>query len=66
MMLVEDLKAEIEALPISDFQRLRRWIEEKDWESWDDQIAEDSESGHLDFLLEEAFSAKTQGSLSEL
>ena len=66
MSQVEQIKAEIETLSPEDFRRLHKWIDEKDWQLWDEQIAKDSASGKLDFLLEEAMAAKTKGQLKDL
>lgn len=66
MMPVEQLQIEIEALPPKEFIRLRKWFAEKDWIRWDRQLETDSMAGKLDFLLEEAFAAKTQGKLLDL
>jgi hypothetical protein len=66
MTKVEQLQMEIEALPEEDFSRLRRWFAEKDWKLWDRQIESDVAAGKLDFLLEEATTAKVQGNLQDL
>jgi len=66
MMQLEQIQSEIEALAEKDFLRLRKWFAEKDWERWDRQLVSDVEAGKLDFLLQEAHSARTQGSLREL
>ena len=66
MTKVEQLQIEIEALPEEDFSRLRRWFAEKDWELWDSQIESDTATGKLDFLLDEASTAKVQDKLREL
>lgn len=66
MMQLEQLQSEIEALPETEFDRLRRWMAEKDWARWDEQLAEDVESGKLDFLVEEAVAAKKHGKLRDL
>lgn len=66
MMLVEQLQVEIEALPQTEFERLRNWIAEKDWMRWDEQLVADVENGKLDFLLEEALAAKKHGKLRDL
>jgi hypothetical protein len=66
MTQVELIQAEIESLSLEEYSRLRRWFAEKDWEQWDKQIEKDSASGKLDFLIEEALSAKENGELREL
>jgi hypothetical protein len=54
MRTLDEIKAEIEALPQEDYAELRKWLTEKDWEEWDAQLEADSEAGELDFLIEEA------------
>jgi len=60
---LERIKEEIESLPENDFIQLRKWFSEKDWEKWDKQIEEDSNSGRLDFLMKEALEDKEKGNL---
>ena len=66
MTQIELIQAKIESLSQEEYARLRRWFAEKDWERWDKQIEKDSASGKLDFLIEEALSAKENGELREL
>lgn len=65
-MQIEQLQIEIETLSAEDFARLRRWFADKDWERWDEQLEQDIAAGKLDFLLEEALTAKRRGTLQEL
>ncbi len=65
-MKFAQLQEEIEVLLKKDFLRLRQWFAEKDWGYQDSQIEADSAAGKLDFLLDEALSAKAQGKLREL
>jgi hypothetical protein len=65
-MQIEQLKTEIEMLSDEDFEQLRRWIAEKDWQRWDQQLEADIATGKLDFLLDEAKKAKQEGTLQEL
>ena len=51
---IEEIQVAIESLPYREYIRLRQWFSERDWEKWDRQIEADSESGKLDFLIEEA------------
>ena len=57
---VEEIQVAIESLPDQEYVRLRQWFSERDWEKWDRQIKVDSESGKLDFLIEEALDEKVQ------
>lgn len=63
---VEEIQAEIEALSQEDFVRLREWFADKDWLLWDKQLEADIAKGKLDFLLEEAMTAKSQEKLQDL
>lgn len=66
MSKIDELKAEIEGLPSTEFAELYRWLSEKDWERWDKQIAADSQAGRLDFLVREAREEKAKGTLKDL
>ena len=50
---VEEIQVAIESLPYQEYIRLRQWFSERDWEKRDRQIEADSESGKLDFSIEE-------------
>ena len=65
MSRVEALEKEIEALPQKDFEKLRKWFSEKDWEKWDKEIEADSHSGKLGFLVNEARDSKENGQLRD-
>ena len=56
-----EIQQAILSLSKSDYARLRRWLNEYDWEDWDQQIEADSDDGKLDFLVFEASEAKRQG-----
>jgi len=66
MSKVEELKTEIERLPQEEFTELVRWLSEKDWERWDKEIEDDSDSGKLDFLMRETLEEKAKGTLKDL
>jgi hypothetical protein len=54
MSRVEEIEHAIDSLSPEEFRCVSRWILEKDQKGWDVQIAQDSASGVLDFLFEEA------------
>jgi hypothetical protein len=66
LMQIEQLQMEIEALSEEEFVQLRRWFADKDWERWDQLLESDVSEGKLDFLIDEALTAKRQGTLREL
>jgi len=66
MPQIEQIISSIEALPEKEFERLRNWVIERDWEKWDKQIESDSVNGKLDFLIAEAVNGKQKGRLKSL
>ncbi len=66
MSKIDSLKAQIESLPSEEFAEIFRWLSEKDWERWDQEIAADSDAGRLDFLEHEAREEKAKGKLRDL
>ena len=49
--------------------QITQWAKEgaeQDWQRWDRQLETDVAAGKLDFLMEEALSAKQQGNLKDL
>lgn len=51
---IRELERAVEKLSPEDYAEFRRWFLQKDWEVWENQIEDDSQSGRLDFLLDEA------------
>jgi len=66
MLVLEELKKEVMALPKSVYSDFRKWFLEQDFANWDKEIQKDSESGKLDFLVQEAQSEMTSGKLKPL
>ena len=66
MSSITEIQQAILSLPEADYLQLRHWFNELDWEKWDLQIEEDSESGKLDFLITEAFEAEEKSTLKKL
>ena len=66
MSRVEAIHAAIVSLSPAEYAYFRQWFAERDWEQWDKQIEEDTASGKLDFLIEEAMAEKAQGQLRDL
>jgi hypothetical protein len=63
---IAEIQQAILVLPEVEFEQLREWISDLDWEKWDKRIQADSEEGALDFLISEALEAKEDGALQEL
>lgn len=65
-MRTEEIKAAIERLPAQEFTEIRKWVAERDWQMWDQELEGDSKAGKLDFLIKEAFDEKRHGRLTDL
>jgi len=66
MTELEEIKEAVKTLNKEEYIQFRQWFSERDWEQWDDQITKDSDSGKLDFLIEDALEAKRNGKLKEM
>lgn len=66
MTTIKEIQTAIKSLSPDDFSYLRKWMIELDWEQWNQQIEADSDSGKLDFLIDEALIEKAQNKLQEL
>ena len=66
MRTANQIQTDIESLSKQEYLKLVSWFSERDWKVWDNEINEDSKSGKLDFLFEEAMSEKASGTLKEI
>ena len=66
MSTFSEIQQAIIALPESEFIQLREWFSELDWQRWNDRIEADAEEGKLDFLVDQAMKAKSEGTLLDL
>ena len=53
-MTIKELQREITQLPPAELAELTEWFEEFLAQTWDKQIEQDSESGRLDALIQQA------------
>lgn len=54
MSTLEQIEAAMLTLPADEFQRLKQWLSDVDYQRWDEQLEKDIEDGKLDALAEEA------------
>ena len=66
MTSTEKIQEGILALSKTDYQQLKQWLNELDYDEWNQQIEEDSNAGKLDFLIAEALEGKKKGTLKNL
>ena len=60
MSNLEQIKTAILSLPFHDFEKLRQWFLNLDYELWDEQIERDIADGKLEALAEEALAKFTE------
>lgn len=65
MSNLEQIEAEILKLPSEEFQRLRQWFFDLDYQRWDEQLEKDVADGKLEDLAEEAIAANRSWKISE-
>ncbi len=63
---ITEIEKAVTSLPQEDYRQFREWFLARDWDEWDKQIQADSESGKLDFLVQEAMDEKKQGRLRDM
>ncbi|MBD2498757.1 hypothetical protein [Nostoc sp. FACHB-280] len=61
---LEQIEAAILSLPSSEFEKLRLWFLDLDYERWDEQIEQDIEDGKLEALAQEAITEFDAGHLT--
>jgi hypothetical protein len=66
MSTIEQIEAAILTLPPEQFQRLRQWILEVDYQRWDEQLEQDIADCKLEALAEEAIAEFKAGHCREL
>lgn len=66
MRTANEIQMEIETLPQQEYIKLVKWFSERDWKAWDQELIKDSQSGKLDFLIEEAMNEKKNGQLTDI
>jgi hypothetical protein len=62
---VEEIQAAIESLPPAEYQQIADWFSAREQARWDAQLDQDSSSGKLDFLFEEADRESSQRTLRQ-
>ena len=61
MKTLAQIERAVMTLKNEDFQTLYHWMRELDHQKWDQQIAEDSNNGDLDWLANQAINEYRQG-----
>jgi hypothetical protein len=66
MSTLEQIEAAILTLQSNDFQQLRKWFADLDYQHWDEQLEQDIADGKLEYLAEEAIFDFKAGHCREL
>lgn len=66
MSNLEQIEIAILSLPSSEFDKLRLWFLDLDYERWDKQIEQDIEDGKLEELAQEAIAEFEAGHCREI
>lgn len=66
MSTLEQIEAAILTLPLDEFQRLRQWLLDVDYQHWDEQLEQDVANGKLYALAEEAIAEFKAGHCREI
>ena len=65
MTNIAKIQEDILSLSETNYRQLKQWFNDLEWEKWDRQIEADSNTGRLDFLIDEAREAKEKGTLKK-
>lgn len=66
MSTLEQIGAAILTLPSNDFQRLKQWFFDLDYQRWDNQLEQDIADEKLEALAEEALADFKAGHYREI
>lgn len=66
MSSLEQIEAAILTLGLDEFQRLKQWLLEIDYQRWDEQLEQDIAEGKLDALADEAIAQFQAGDCQEI
>jgi hypothetical protein len=66
MSTLEQIEAAILTLPVDEFQQLRQWFFDVDYQRWDEQLEQDVTNGKLEALAEEAIAEFKAGHCREI
>ncbi len=66
MSTLEQIEAAILSLPSNDFEKLRHWFFDLDYQRWDEQLERDIAEGRLEALAQEAIAEFKAGHCREI
>lgn len=66
MLTLEQTKAAILSLRDNEFEQLKIWLSDLDYERWDQELERDIADGKLEALAQEAIASKEAGDCREI
>ena len=66
MSTLEQTKAAILSLPDNEFEQLKLWLSNLDYQRWDEELEKDIAEGKLEALAEEAIASFEAGDCREI
>ena len=66
MSTLEQIEAAILTLPSDEFEKLRKWFLDLDYQRWDKQLEQDVAAGKLEALADEAIAEFEAGNCQEI
>lgn len=63
---LQEIEKAILSLPSPDFEKLKQWFFDLDYQRWDDQIEQDITEGRLEAFAQEAISEFEAGHCQEI
>jgi len=66
MLTLEQTKAAILSLPDSEFEQLKIWLSNLDYQRWDEELEKDIADGKLEALAQEAIASFEAGDCREI
>lgn len=66
MSTIEQIETAILTLPLNDFEKLRQWFFDLDYQRWDDRLEQDIADGKLETFAQEAIAEFKAGNCREI
>ncbi len=66
MSTIEQIETAILTLPLNDFEKLRQWFFDLNYQRWDEQIEQDIADGKLEIFAQDAIAEFKAGNCREI
>ncbi len=66
MSTIEQIETAILTLPLNDFEKLRQWFFDLNYQRWDEQLEQDIADGKLEIFAQDAIAEFKAGNCREI